>query len=114
MGITVDLSDALKKMDEIDRKLQAAVGVYADTAGKKMEAEAKKNKPWEDDTGIAKQTIKGGHEWENDVCYIYLTGNTNYFPYLELANEKRFAILYPTIQKNAPGIMSGFKKLLGR
>lgn len=114
MSFKVDISGVLKGLDDVDRKLKAAVALYSDTAGKKLEQEAKTKAGWTDRTALARQTIQGGYEWQGPVCYIYVTGNTDYFPYLELANEKRFAVLYPTIQQMQPSILKGLDNLLGR
>jgi len=40
MGFKIDIAGALKGLVEAEIKMKAAVGVYADSAGKKMEAHA--------------------------------------------------------------------------
>lgn len=95
-----------------DRKLRAALELYANTAALKMEADAKRNAPWTDRTGNARNSIQGGYGWDGDKLVIILSGNVSYFVYLELANEKKYAILVPTTEKYTPEILSGFKKLV--
>lgn len=34
------------------------------------------------------ETIKGGKQWKGDRCNIYITGNEDYYPSLELCNDK--------------------------
>lgn len=114
MGFKIDIAGALKGLVEAEIKMKAAVGVYADSAGKKMEAHAKKNAPWFDRTGQARQTIEGGYEWQGSKCYSYVAGNKNYSPYLEFANEKKNAILYPTVKKMTPEILKGMEGLLNK
>lgn len=101
----VNFSDAEKKM-------RAAIGLYADTAAKKMEAEAKLNAPWTDRTGNARNSIQGDFGWRKNQAVITLSGNVDYFVYLELAMEKRWAILKPTIDRNAPEILKGYQRLV--
>ncbi|MBU3205130.1 hypothetical protein KPL30_13325 [Clostridium algidicarnis] len=93
-------------------KSKAAIGVYADTAGKKLEDHAKNNTKWTDRTGLSRKTIEGGKQWEGDKCNVYVTGNTEQFPYLELAMDKQYSILKPTVNKLSPEILKGLNKIL--
>lgn len=93
-------------------RLRAAIGIYASTAAKQMEGEAKRNAPWKDRTTNARNSIQGDFGWRNDQAVISLSGNTDYFVYLELANERAYSILEPTIQKNAPAIIRGYQRLV--
>lgn len=93
-------------------KQRAALGLYAHTAAKKMEAEAKKKAPWTDRTANARNSIQGDFGWEGNQCKIVLAGNVDYFIYLELAMEKKYAILKPTIEQNAPEILKGYQRLV--
>ncbi len=94
------------------KQVKAAIGAYADTAAKKMEAEAKKNAPWQDRTGNARNSILGNFGWQGDKAVITLSGNMDYSVYLELAHEKKYAILKPTIDRNAPEVIKGYQKLV--
>lgn len=93
-------------------KQKAALGVYAHTAAQKMEAEAKRNAPWTDRTSNARNSIQGDSGWEGTDCRIVLSGNVEYFVYLELAHGKKYAILKPTVDKNSPGVLRGFQRLV--
>lgn len=93
-------------------KQKAALALYADTAAKKMEGEAKAGAPWTDRTSHARQSISGTHGWDNSTLKIVLSGGMNYSVYLELAMEKAYAILVPTIQKNAAEILHGYQRLV--
>ena len=96
----------------VENKVRAAIGVFADTAAKQMEREAKDNAPWEDRTSNARNSIRGEFGWKGDKAIITLSGNMDYSIYLELANEKKHAILAPTIQRNAPEILRAYRKLV--
>lgn len=94
------------------KQVRAAIGAYADTAAKKMEGEAKMNAPWADRTGNARNSIQGDFGWQGNKAVITLSGNMDYSVYLELAHEKKYAILKPTIDRNAPEILKGYQRLV--
>ena len=98
----------------IQNRVRAAIGIYASTAAKQMEGEAKWGAPWTDRTTNARNSIQGDFGWRNDQAVISLSGNVDYFVYLELANEKKYAILKPTIDKHAPSIIKGYQRLVKR
>ncbi|NBI08277.1 hypothetical protein [Senegalia massiliensis] len=93
-------------------KTRAAIGLYADTEAKRMEGKAKIDAPWTDRTNNARSSIRGNFGWQGSQAKIILSGNMDYFPYLELAMEKRYAILSPTLQNNAPKVLKGYQKLV--
>ena len=97
----------------VEQQVKAAIGLYADTAAKKMEGAAKKSRPWTDRTSDAKNSILGSFGWEGNKVKITLSGNMDHSVFLELANENRYAILVPTIQSFAPDILKGYKKVVG-
>lgn len=97
----------------VGNKVRVAIGLLADTAAKKMEDEAKANAPWTDRTSNARNSIRGEFGWKGKKAVITLSGNMEYSVYLELAKEKRFAILVPTIQRNAPEVIRAYKKVVG-
>lgn len=96
----------------VERKMKAAIGLYADTAAKKMESEAKNKAPWTDRTSNARNSIQGNFGWKRNSAIITLSGNMNYFSYLELAMAKKYAILSPTIQANSTEIIKGYQRLV--
>lgn len=109
-----DIEEVINGLANFEMKSKAAIGLYADAASDKLESTAKKDALWTDRTGQSRQTIKGGKQWEGDKCNVYVAGNTRYFPYLELCNDKEYAILKPTIDKLSPEILKGMNNLLGK
>jgi hypothetical protein len=93
-------------------KQRAALGLFADTAAKKMEGQAKVGAKWIDRTSNARNSIQGDFGWEGNKLKVILSGGMDYSVYLELAHEKKYAILKPTIDKNASSVISGYKKLV--
>jgi len=96
----------------VENKVRAAIGLYADTAAKKMEGEAKINAPWTDSTGNARNSIRGDFDWQGNKAVITLSGNMYYSVWLELAHGKKYAILKPTIDRNTPEIIRGYQRLV--
>lgn len=112
MNFRMDISNVLRGLSETEIRTKVAVGVLADTASNKMEQHAKINAKWTDRTAISRQTIKGDKKWIGNKCNVYIAGYTQQFPYLELANEKKYAILKPTIDKFTPEVMRSLNNIL--
>ena len=104
----VNIDSIIDGLSEFEIQSKTAISRYADIAAKKLEEDAKKNAPWKDESGKDIETIKGGKEWKCDKCNIYIAGNKDYYQSLELCNDKKYAILKPTIDKLSPQILKGF------
>lgn len=112
MSFKFDASNLIKGIAEREIKTRAALGLYADTVAKKMEAHAKSNKPWVDRTGRAKQSLNSSWKWVGDVARVELSHGVYYGIYLELCNEKKYAIIKPTIDIISPQAIRGLNKIL--
>lgn len=109
-----DIEGVINGLSKFDIKSKVAIGLYADTAGKKLEAKAKANAPWTDRTGLSRKTIEGGKQWQGDTCNVYVAGNTEQMPYLELAHDKKYATLKPSVESLSGEILRGMVNLLGK
>lgn len=109
-----DIKNALEQMVRVSEKFEKASQLYADTAGKKMVAHAKKNATWTDRTSLSRNTIDNAVEKDYGQINIVLRGNTEQFKYLELSNAKKFAILWPTITKYKGEIVQGWGTFLNK
>ena len=112
MSFKFDANSLIKGLAEREIKTRAALGLYADTVAKKMETHAKSNKPWVDRTGRAKQSLNSSWKWVGDVARVELSHGVYYGIYLELCNEKRYAIIKPTIDIISPQAIRGLNKIL--
>ncbi|MBD5639663.1 hypothetical protein HYI18_13925 [Clostridium botulinum] len=110
----INIDGVIDGLSEFEIQSKTAISRYADIAAKKLEEDAKKNAPWKDESGKDIETIKGGKEWKGDKCNIYIAGNKDYYSSLELCNDKKYAILKPTIDKLSPQILKGMSNLLGK
>ena len=107
-----DASKLIQGLAEREIKLRASLNLYGDTVAKKMEAYAKSNRRWQDRTGDARKRLKGNSEpWGNGVR-VSISHNVSYGVYLEMCNERRYAILKPTVDKIAPEAVKGLSNLL--
>lgn len=107
----LDPSNLLKGLAENKLKTEKAVYMYGETAGKKLEGKAKKGAKWTDRTGRARGTMTGGAEQIAGGTRIYLSGNMDYSIFLELCNEKKYAIIDPTMKENSKEIIEGLSKI---
>lgn len=112
MSFKFDANNLIKGLAEREIKTRAALGLYADTVAKKMETHAKGNKPWTDRTGRAKQSLNSSWKWVGDIARVELSHGVSYGIYLELCNEKRYAIIKPTIDTVSPQAIRGLGKIL--
>ncbi|NFR85396.1 MULTISPECIES: hypothetical protein [unclassified Clostridium] len=110
----IDFEGLLEGLGAFNTRTTAAMKVYSDTAGKKLESEAQKGAQLVDRTGLSRKTIEGGSQMNGDECVVYVAGNTEQFPYLELAHDKKYATLQPAVDKLTPEILRGLSNLLGR
>ena len=111
-GISINMDSLIQGIKDIDQRVRLGSLLYAETAAQKLENHAKEDAPWTDRTGNSRQTIDHAKFLEGNKIIIQIRGNTPHFKYLELAMEKKYAILWPTIQKHKAEIIKGWKVIL--
>lgn len=112
MAFRIDASQALRRMTEIKQRSMFAAEQVAKNGAAKMEGEAKRDAPWTDRTGLARQTIRGVSGWQGKKLRCGVTGNMAYSPCLEKCNEGQNAVLWPTVQKNEKELMENFRRVV--
>ena len=110
--IRIDSKQLLKRLENAETKSQIAIKMFAQEGAKKFENYAKINRPWTDRTGHARQRLVGWVETFSDKVRIHIGHGVDYGVYLELCNEKRYAILQPTINACSKEVIQGFSKLM--
>lgn len=110
--IRIDSKQLLKRLENAEPKSRVAIKMFAQEGAKKFENYAKINRPWTDRTGHARQRLVGWVEMFSDKVRINIGHGVDYGVYLELAHEKRFAILQPTVNACSKEILEGFKELM--
>lgn len=95
----------------LNRKL-AAEQALGDYYAGKMEGEAKLEAPWTDRTGAARKGLFGESKIFSDFLRVRLAHVVDYGPYLELAMQRKYAILEPVVQRNAPQFFRDAEEVL--
>lgn len=113
-GLSFDLKDLLQGLSETETKMELAVGMLCETEAKNLEKDAKEQARWTDRTGAARQRLQGYTHRTTTGWRIVLAHGVDYGIWLELANEKRFAIVGPLIQLSAPYILRDFENLMDK
>ena len=114
MNLKLNSDKFLNNLTQTENRLLRATRLYAETSAAQLEAYAKQNAPWKDITGISRQTISHDVKSERYKQTIILRGGvSSHFIFLELAFERRYAIIEPTMIKMAPGVVRGWKRIIG-
>lgn len=111
---TVSTNLMIQELNNIENRLTAALQIVSDTAAKKMADWAKENKPWETRTGHAVEQLSGNAYWQNkDILVTAVMHNVDYGIWLELAHEKKYAVLEKAIESERLNLIAQYVKLLG-
>ena len=116
MAITFSYSESTlgKNLDKVAERAGAVVLLYAGTKAQIIESDMKVNRPWNDRTGAAKAELRTAvTRPEQDIVRITLAHGVNYGIFLELAHEKKNAIIAPTIDKFAPEVVEDLQGIFG-
>ena len=106
------LSSGIDKMSE---RIGAAILMYASTKAIELEAKMKQNRPWTDRTGMAKATLNAKVSQPNEnTVRITLAYGVDYGIWLELAHEKNYAIIGPTIDQEGPRVISDLNNIMSK
>lgn len=111
MSFKLDMADITKSLIEKELKTRAALGVLGDTVAKDMEGYAKQNAPWQDQTGNARQRLKGDSQDMGDKVRCSISHGVDYGVYLELCNEGKYAIIEETIENAKPSVDKALSKI---
>lgn len=104
-----------KNLDNMSVKLGAVVLMYAATKASEIEGKMKLNRPWIDRTGMAKALLTAKVSQPSErIVRITLAHGVEYGIWLELANEKNYAIIAPTVNEEGPRIVSDLNDLMSK
>lgn len=112
MSFRFDASKLAKGIAETELKTKAALGLFADSTANKMESYAKSNYPWTPRSGRAHQSLYTDWCWRGNNIRVELGHGVYYGIYLEFCNEKRYAIIQPTLDAISPEVMKGLQNLM--
>lgn len=119
ISIKWDAEEVLGNLKDLDRKLTSkeygGLQMLMQTAASKMEAWAKENAPWTDRTGAARQRLHGEAYWESPkIVVAAIMHQVDYGVYLELAHQRKYAILERTLEEHKDEIQDAVATLLTR
>ena len=104
-----------KNLDRMAERAGAAILLYAGTKAKVIEGDMKVNRPWTDQTGQAKATLNTSVSTPDaETVRITLAHGVDYGIWLELAHEKNFAVIAPTINRFAPEIVEDLQGIMAK
>lgn len=112
MGFILNMSNLYNGVQGFGNKAQAALFLYAQTSSKKLEGYMKTNAPWQNRTSNARQTLSGTVSKIPAGYRITLSHGVDYGIFLELANEKKYAIVAPTVNTQSSAVFTGLNNLL--
>ena len=108
-------SNLKKNLDKMSVKLGAVILMYSATKASEIQAKMKINRPWADRTGMARALLNAKVSQPNDnTIRITLSHGVNYGIWLELAHEKNYAIIAPTIREEGPRIVEDLNNLMSK
>lgn len=110
-GIRVDTSGI--NLGSFEDKLSAAVMMYGVSEAIRFESTAKEDRLWTDRTNDARNRLTGRFVEDPKGWVLMLSHGVEYGVWLELANERKYAILLPTIMKMKSPFVSSLQDLLG-
>jgi hypothetical protein len=106
-------TEVKRRMMQYGRDVKGAVKSIAENYAARIEADAKKNAPWDDRTTNARQGLFSQVEQDSESTTIYLSHLMDYGVYLELKFQGRYAIILPTLESYYPQIQGSIKELMG-
>lgn len=113
--LRMDQDDLERGLSDFEARLMEAVRAYAQASSNKLEAYAKENARWQNHTGDARRRLKGDSLPIENGYKLRLAHGVDYGVFLEMAHERRFAIIEETIQRvGSSEILPGFQHLLDR
>lgn len=113
--LTWQNTDLLEALNNGNEKVDQAVMAVLEREAPKVEAHAKTNAPWQDQTGNARQGLRAeAYDTGGDQKGIVLYHQVPYGIWLEVKNSGEYAIILPTIEVMGPQVMASLENILGK
>lgn len=111
----LDASALEKGLSKLESRADIAFRMYAEQSALKLQNFARENRKWTDRTGHARQRLTANAGKISNGYRLTLGHGVDYGIWLELAHEKRFAIIAKTIEYVGTfEILPGFEHLIER
>jgi hypothetical protein len=103
-----------KRMDAYERRMKEAVVRLARRWAPELENYAKRNHPWQNQTGNAGQGLHAWLDIMTDVIRLYLSHGVAYGLALETKYGGKYAIIWPTLEQHLPALAQSLERAFGR
>lgn len=113
MGIKLDYKSLEKKLITAPMEYDEALKMFAQQGATKMQNYARTHRRWTDRTGHARQRLNGYIEVGISKIRVCIAHGVDYGIWLELCNNKCFAILEETVLTCSREIIKGLETLMG-
>lgn len=92
---------------------RAGCAAAGGAGGGNMQNYARTHKRWKDITGNARAGLNGGSYWESqNILKMYIAHSMEYGIMLELAHDRKYAILEETINKYKDSFYQSIKRIM--
>ena len=113
------LAEVLRNLNKWKEEKYAGIEATGNNMAQTMVRYSKRKDvaKWRDQTGDARKGLKGGFFWKTKFgkkidAIIWIGHRVDYGVYLELAHEKRFAVLWPVAKKFENAIRGKLKRIM--
>lgn len=114
-GLSFNMSGLQTGLELLDRKMEFALDRYCERAAEGLAGYAKQHRRWKDRTHDARDRLSGRTYKVSKGRRIELAHGVNYGIWLEMAHERKYAIIEESIEKyGTQQIMPGFQKFIGK
>lgn len=111
----IDAESLINGLQGTESKAMIAIRMYAENSALALQNSARQNARWTDRTGHARQRLTGTALPLSNGYKLRLAHGVDYGKWLELANERKYAIIEETILNVGQNeIMPGFENLITR
>lgn len=100
------------RLDKYEEAVVKALRQLLDYFAAKIEAAARQNAPWTDQTGAARAGLRAFAAETATGAVLYLVHSVAYGVYLELAHGGRYAVINQTLEAAYGDIMAAAKRLV--
>ena len=111
-SLRIDSNDLRRGLEKLAGGPGDIFQMYAETVAKDFETYAKSNRPWNDRTSRARQGLTGYVRKIEKGYRIVIAHTVDYGLFLEMARNKKYAILEPTVRLKGAEAIKGMEHLL--
>jgi len=107
------LNIVLQNLGKWALEKRAGCEAVAKITASQMQNYSRTNRRWQDRTGNARAGLHGGSFWDNPfMLMVFIAHSMSYGVYLELAHDRKYAILEESRDKFKDSFYQGVKKIM--